>query len=148
VDFVDDVDLIRALGRGVADRLSEVADLVDAAVGGAVDLEDVEAPALLDLAAELAAVVGVVVDRVEAVDRLGQDPGGRRLADAARAAEEVGVGDALGGDRVAQRRGDVRLADDVLEELGAPLARRDDERVVRVRGAVRRLGLYGLALGN
>jgi uncharacterized protein HemY len=71
---------------------------------------------------------------VETVDGLRQDPCGRRLADAAGTAEEVRVGDALGGDRVAQRRGDVRLADDVLEELRAPFPRGDDERVAGAGG--------------
>ena len=42
VHFVDDVYLGAPLRRRVADLLAQVADLVDAAVGGAVDLDDVE----------------------------------------------------------------------------------------------------------
>ena len=38
VHFVDDVDLVIAVAGGVADRLGDPADIVDAAVGGAVDL--------------------------------------------------------------------------------------------------------------
>ena len=64
VHFVDDVDLGASLRRRVADLLAQVADLVDAAVGGAVDLDDVEvapggdSPAGGALVAGLAAVRG------------------------------------------------------------------------------------------
>ena len=43
---------------------------------------------------------GVGVGPVLAVQRLGQDPGGRGLAHAAGAGEQIGVADAVGGDRV------------------------------------------------
>jgi len=43
VNFVDDVDLVSAGGRQVLDVLSELADIVDLAVGGAVDFDDVKA---------------------------------------------------------------------------------------------------------
>ena len=52
VHLVDDVDLVAALGRGVADVVAQVAHLLDAVVGGAVDFEHVEAAALGDLDAD------------------------------------------------------------------------------------------------
>jgi hypothetical protein len=42
VDFVDDEDAVAVAAGGVADRLTQLAHVVDAVVGGAVDLEDVE----------------------------------------------------------------------------------------------------------
>ena len=41
VDFVDDVDLAGQHRRRVADRLAQLADVVDPAVAGAVDLDHV-----------------------------------------------------------------------------------------------------------
>ena len=69
---------------------------------------------------------GVGVGPVLAVERLGQDPGGRSLADAAGAGEQIGVPDAVAGDRLLQRLGDVLLADELVERL-RPIAPGDDD---------------------
>ena len=61
-----------------------------------------------------------------AVQRLGQDSGGRGLAHAAGAGEQIGVADAIGGDRVRQGLGDVLLADQLVEGL-RPIAAGDDD---------------------
>ena len=44
--FVDDIDLIAFLGRSVFDPLAQITDLIDAAVGSAVDLDDIHALAM------------------------------------------------------------------------------------------------------
>jgi hypothetical protein len=104
------------------------ADLVDAAVGGGVDLDDVDGVALADLECRTrrccrARVWGVRgADLGAAVERSGEDAGDGGLADAAVAAEDVAVRDAVLRERVEQRAGDVVLPDDVGEELGAVLA--------------------------
>ena len=72
--------------------------------------------AVLALAARLA--VGA---EIEAVERTREEARGRGLAGAARAGEEVRVTDAIFGDRVAQRGGDVVLADELREALRAVL---------------------------
>src|SRR4030095_4197496 len=59
----------------------------------------------------------------------------RRLAGAARAGQQDGVRNAPRADRVAQWRGDLRLARDLVEALGPPLAR---EYLVAQSGAFRR----------
>ena len=59
VHFIDDIDLVLALGRQILDLLPQVPDLVDAPVGGAVDFQDVQGGAVGDLPAHLAGVVGV-----------------------------------------------------------------------------------------
>ena len=50
---------------------------------------------------------------------------GRGLADAARAGEDERLGDPAARERVAERRGDRLLTDDVVEALRAPLAGED-----------------------
>ena len=90
-----------------------------------------------DRLADVADLAGLLGRPVHAVEALGEDPGHRGLADAPGAAEEVGVGDPVHPDRVAQGLDDVVLADDVLEPL-RPVAPGDD----RVRLAARRAAIH------
>ncbi len=69
---------------------------------------------------EIARVVGLAVDRVQAVDGLGDDARGAGLAGAARSDEEQAVAKPVESDRVAQRLDDCVLGDDVAEGLRAP----------------------------
>ena len=48
VDFVEDVDLVTGTDRGVADRIVDLAHVVDAVVRGGVHLQHVDVPALHD----------------------------------------------------------------------------------------------------
>ena len=57
-----------------------------------------------------------------AVERFRDDARERRLADAARAGEEIGVVQPLLAQRVRERAHDVLLADELGEAPGAPLA--------------------------
>ena len=75
-----------------------------------------------DLAARDALVAGLgravaVHAAALAVERLGDQPRAGRLADAAGAGEEVGVGDAAALERAREHRGDVLLPDHVGERL-------------------------------
>ena len=126
VDFVDDVDLEPRPAGPHVDVLPQLADFVDAAVAGAVDLQHVDVVALRDALADVALVAGRRRRAVHAVQGLGEDPRRRRLADAAGTGEQIGVADAIGGDRVGQRLGDVLLADQFLERL-RPIAPGDDD---------------------
>ena len=74
--------------------------------------------------------LGIVVGEIDlravgAIEALGEDAGDGGFARAARADEQVGMGDAVLGDGVAQRLRDVLLADDILEPLRAVFARYD-----------------------
>ena len=69
---------------------------------------------------------GVGVGPLHAVERLGQNAGRRRLADAAGTGEQIGVPDAVAGDRLLQRPGDVLLADQLVKRL-RPIAASDDD---------------------
>ena len=68
---------------------------------------------------------GVAVTPVLAVEALGEDARERRLADAARAGEQVGVVQAAARQRVGERRDDVLLPDQLAERAGPPLAGED-----------------------
>ena len=117
VDLVDDVHLPPP-GRAQVRPGDQVAHGVDPPVGGGVELDDVEGPALGDLGARRADAAGLAVEGVHAVQGLGQDAGAGRLARAPGAAEQVGVGDPVVPDGVAERVADVVLAPDVGEALG------------------------------
>ena len=100
---------LRLPGGAERDALDELADVGDAVVGGGVELEQpVDDAALVDRHAVGAGAVGLAVDGLLAVEDLGEDAGGGRLAGAARPAEQVGVADpVLGAPRCAApaRRG-------------------------------------------
>ena len=128
VGFVEDVDLVLVARGAVAGGVAELADFVDAAVGGGVDFDDVDGVALADFEAGLAVVAGLGrgalggADGVAAVEGRGEDAGDGGFADAAVAGEDVAVGDAVLRERVEQGAGDVVLADDVGEAVRAVFA--------------------------
>jgi hypothetical protein len=92
VRLVDHEDLEAADARLVGGALDEVADLVDAAVAGRIELDVVDVAVGVDLAARLALAAGLGGDAARAigtgaVQALGQDAADGGLADAARAGE-------------------------------------------------------------
>jgi hypothetical protein len=80
-----------------------------------------ELPSVIDLQCSQVPQ-GVGVGPVLAVDRGGQDPGGRGLAGAARSGEQVGVGEAILLDRVGQGARHVLLPDHLGERAGSVTA--------------------------
>ena len=136
VDFVDDVNLEPRAAGPHGDVLAELADFVDAAVAGAVDLEHVDVVAGGDALADLALAAGRGRRAAFAVEALGENAGGGGLAHAAGAGEQIGVPDAVAGDGALQRLGDVLLADQLVEPSAADSAgrrRRTRRRQVRCR---------------
>jgi len=125
VDFVDDVDLVGAARRGIAGVVAQVAHLVDAVVGGAVDLDHVDEPSLGYLAAIVAGVARLAVLRREAVEPLGQQPSDRRLADAADTGEAIRVRHAALLQRIAECSHDGGLPYYLVESLRPPGTRKD-----------------------
>ena len=82
MDFVDEVDLEPRAARPQAGVLAELADLLDAVVARAVDLDDVDVLPDGDRLADVADEAGVLGRPSHAVQALGEDAGDRRLADA------------------------------------------------------------------
>jgi hypothetical protein len=118
MDFVNDVDLIASLDRGVTDLLDEVADLIDPVIGGGVDLDDIRMGSVGQLDAVLA-LAALVADAGFAVKSFGEKARHRGFPGAAGSAEEIGVGDFIVIDRVAQSPHDGVLPGDFFESLGA-----------------------------
>ncbi len=127
VGLIDDVDLVLALHRREERLLAQVAGVVDAAVGGRVDLDHVDrAGAVACQVAAAVALTARIRDRgLLAVESTREDPRGGGLATAAWAGEEVGVVDPVVGEGGSQRCRHVLLSDDVGERLGpvAPVQR-------------------------
>jgi hypothetical protein len=119
VGLVHDVDLVTRVDRGEEGPFTQVAGVVDPAVGGGVDLDHVDAarPAPGQVTAGLALPAGVGRRPLDAVQGPGQDTGARSLAAAARAGEEISVIDPVVEQGPAQRLGDMGLADDVREDV-------------------------------
>ena len=120
VHFVDDVHLVFLPARHETHRIADRADLLHPVVGSAVDLDDVDAASLGDLHAGVAAVAGLAVVRVRAVERLRENARGRGFPHAAWPREQVGVRDTSKPNRIQQRIDDVSLCDDFLE-CGRPV---------------------------
>mmetsp|Transcript_38418 Transcript_38418/g.106772 ORF Transcript_38418/g.106772 Transcript_38418/m.106772 type:complete len:258 (-) Transcript_38418:416-1189(-) len=130
VHFVDHVDLEAADDRLVDRLVQQLRDLLDAAVGGGIELHVVDEAALVDVAAGVAHATGLGGDAAlavgpGAVQALGQDARHRRLADAARAGEQIGMVQPALGQGVGQGLHDMLLADELLETLRAVFAGQD-----------------------
>ena len=123
VGLVEDVDLAPEVRGRVVQALAQLADVVDAAVGRGIDLDQVQRPALADGVARVTRVAGIGVGRERlAVEGLGQDPRQGRLAGAARTREQDRVRHLARDHGVAERGDDRLLPDDLRERLGAPSA--------------------------
>jgi hypothetical protein len=131
VRFVDHEDLEAADRRFVGRAFQQVANLVDAAVAGGVELDVVDIAVGVDLGTGAAHVAGRGRDAAAAVgpgavEALGQDARDGGLADAARAREQVGVVQAFLIERVGQRAHHGVLAHHLGKRARPVLAREHD----------------------
>ena len=91
VDFVDDINFESRAARSHVDVLPKLANLVDSAIAGAIDFQDVDVVAAADALADVALVAGNRRRSARTVQRLGVDPGRGGLADASGAGEQIGA---------------------------------------------------------
>ena len=124
VGLVDDEDAVARLGRRVERAVTQFAGVVDTAVAGGVEFDDVDVAGAVRCQrdARVAHTARTGRRTLHAVQRPGQDPRRGGLAAAARTGEQVGVVDAAGVERGRQRLGDVFLADDFCESRRTVLA--------------------------
>ncbi len=123
VHFVDQVDLVAADRRRVARVVENLAHVVDAGVRRGVELEQVDEATGIDVDAGCARSARRRGDAVgDAVEALGENPRDRRLADAARAGEQVRMVEPAAGERVGQGRDNMLLSRELCECLRPPLA--------------------------
>src|SRR5216684_5911195 len=119
VGFVENINLI-AVARGtIPGGVAQFANLIDAAIGGGVDLDHVHGPAGAYFDTGFAHSTGFWrrIGGRAAVERHGQNAGNRGLADTPVTAEDIAVRDALLLNGVFQGAGHVLLPD----HLGKPL---------------------------
>ena len=115
--LVDDIHALAHVGGGEHRLVAQGAHVVHAVVGRGVELDHVEDRPVVDAAAGGALIARIAVDRMLAVDRLGQDFGAGSLAGAARADEQVGMGQPSRLDLLFQRLGNMLLTDNVVKRL-------------------------------
>ena len=131
VRFIEDVDLVAVAGRGIARGVAQFANLVDAAVGGRVDLDHIHRVALPHLDARIAHSARLRVgprfcpDLSPAVQRHGHNAGNGGLAYAAMPAEDIPVRNAVLGQRIHQGPRHVVLARHVGKALRTVLPRQN-----------------------
>ena len=121
--FVDEIDLVAPDGGRVAGVVEDLAHVVDAGVRCSIELEQIDKAAGVDVdagGADAARRRGHAVR--DAVETLGENARDRRLADAARAGEEVRMMKPGALERVGQRLHDVLLPRDLGEGLRPPFA--------------------------
>ena len=123
VHFVDDVNFVATLGRCITNVVPQLAHLLDAVIARAIDLEHVEAVARGDFLAAIADAARIDRRPVNAVERLGQNARRGSLPDPARADKQIGMREPILFDRVLERLGHVRLADQIVERLRPIFAR-------------------------
>ena len=134
VHLVDEVHLEPAARRRVLNVVEQLAGVVDLGARRRVDFDEIDEPPLVDGRARRAHAARLGHDARLAVQRFREQARDRRLADAARAGEQIRVVQAIVGERVRQRLDDVRLPDEFLEPPRPPLARQN-----RVTHALSRL---------
>ena len=135
--LVEDVDLSPELAGRISEPLAEASHVVDAAITGSVDLDQIERCPLTDGDARRARVTCIAILEVGAVDRLGEDACQRRLAGPAGPDEKDRMADTVATDGIPKRLDDGFLPDDLAEGLRTPAP---IERLVRDG---RRHGLLG-----
>ena len=73
--FIDDVDLITALGWGILDIIPQFTDVLDAAIRSSVDFIDIRGGIFCDLDAVPTFSTGIPIFRSKAVQGFCQDSG-------------------------------------------------------------------------
>ena len=121
MNFINDVDLETPLGGGEVDFIAQFTDVVDAGVGGCVDLDQVHETPFVDGEAVRAVIAGALFDRLlKAVDSLCEQARAGGLAGALGTGKEVSMPDAVCRDRVFEGLNDVVLTDDLVPEGWSP----------------------------
>ena len=121
VNFIDDVDLVAAPRRPHGNVLPQLADLVDAAIAGGIDLDHIHILSGRHRVAGVAGVARLGCRSLHAFQRLGEDPGGARFAHATGAGEEIRMPDPARYDRPGEPASDVLLPYEFVKPLG-PIA--------------------------
>jgi hypothetical protein len=123
VSFINDVKLGLELRGGVLHALPQIPDVINAPIAGGIDFNHIRCRVGID---RHAGGTGIARPEVwiwrQAIDGLGQEAGRCGFSCAARATEEIGVGDAVERDGVPQRGDDMLLPNKIIvRERGGPI---------------------------
>ena len=118
MDLIDDVHTLLHLAGGVDGIVAQVADVVNAVVGGRIDLQNIHAGARIDGPAGLADIAGIAVVGIQAVDRLAQNLGAARLTRTTGARKQIRMAHVTGKQLRFQRLGNSPLTNHIIESLG------------------------------
>jgi hypothetical protein len=121
VHFVNDVDLETADGRCVLRVIQHFAHVVDAGIGRCVQLQQVDKAPGVDLRAGGAYTARGGGNAGLAIERLGQNPRYRGLADTARTGKQVRMMQTILRQRIAQRTHYMRCPASSAKVLGRHL---------------------------
>ena len=99
VNFVDDVDLVLRTGRANRCVGAELADLIDPAIAGPVDLDDVHVVTGINGQCDLGPRIEFPGSIIGGIQGLGENASGARFAYPSSASEEISMPDAVGFDR-------------------------------------------------
>ena len=125
VDFIDDENLVTIPGRRIPCVLTQLADIVDAGIGGGVDLEHIHALARGDLKTGRALITRCYSRSLKAIQTFGKDSGGGCLANSTRSRKQIGMPDAVHLDGILEGLNDRLLTNDILEYLRPELSGND-----------------------
>ena len=124
VHLVDEIHLETAAAGRVLHIVEQFAHVVHAGARGGIDLDQIDAAALVDLDTGGALAAGLRADALLAVEGLGKDACDGRLADTAGAGEQIGMVQPLGIQSVDQGLQHMLLPHHLAEVARSPLARK------------------------
>ena len=125
MDLIDNKHAIFSRRGGHLHLLDELAHIINAIIGRSVELHDVHRRSVVERAAGVALVASLAIGRrVLTVDGLGKDARTRSLADPARSAEQIGMGQTTRGHGIFQCRGQRPLPHDRIESRRTIFTRR------------------------
>mgnify|MGYP006961793533 CR=1 FL=1 len=117
MNFVDDINFVRAVGRHVFDVLTQLSDLIHTVVGRTVDFVNVYCMAGRNVLAGTALVAGGGGRFRLTIQCLGQNARNSGLARSPRAGEKQCMRHPPGGNRVSEGAGDMLLLENVRKAL-------------------------------
>ena len=125
VDFIDEIDLVPSGSGRILDVIHQVPGFIHLGPGCRVDFDQIDEPAFIDTrtGAALAARFGTDADL--AVETLRQDPRQGRLAHAAGTAEQVGMVQSTGIQRIDQHLQDMALSHHIRKRTRPPFTRKN-----------------------
>ena len=117
MDLVDDVHTLFHLAGGIDGIVAQVADIVNAVIGGGVDLQNIHTGSGIDGPAGLADIAGVAVMGIEAVDGLRKNFRTAGLTRTARAGKQVRMAHVTGQKLGLQGLGHSPLTNHIIKGL-------------------------------